>query len=152
MNTFIKILLLLLIPLNTFGQKKHVKFPKSQIKVENNKVILNNLKSIEFSTNSDSLTKLILSNGLLDPYEINGSYNLKISTITEIAELNPNSKTKKFYFWIFYSGNENPLLNSVNPHEYYFELQNENATTNTSIENFIEGAKLTLLKDNGIIL
>ena len=152
MNPIIKILLLLLIPLNTFGQTKFVKFPKSQIKVENNKIILNNLKSIEFSENSNSLTKLILSNGLLDPYEINGSYNLKISTITEIKESIPNPKNKKFDFWIFYSGNENPLLNSVNPHEYSFELQNENATTNTSIENFIEGAKLTFIKYNGIIL
>ena len=152
MNTIIKILLLSLIPFNTFGQVTYVKFPKSQIKGENNKIILDNLKSIEFSENSDSLTKLILSNGLLDPYQINGSYNLKISTITEIPEPNPNSKIKRFNFWIFYFGNENPLLNSVNPHEYYFELQNENATKNTSIENFIEGAKLNVLKYNVIIL
>ena len=174
MKTTIQIIFLILIPLNIFAQTENInsgkyhpakeifekhyekseypKFAKSQIKVEKNKVILSDIKSIEFNENSDEKTKLILKSGLLDPYLINGSYNLKIGWIDELTLLNPNPQTKRFKFWIFYSGNKNPLLNSVNPHEYYIELYNENANENSNFENFVKDAKLTFLKYGGITI
>jgi len=174
MKVLIKIIFAILFPLNVFGQtedinagkyhpakeifetkyekKEYHKFLKSQIIIEENKVILSTTKSIEFSENSDSKTKLILMNGLLDPYEINRSYKLRISSITELPLLNPNPQTKRFKFWIFYKEDKNALVNSINPHEYYFELQNENSNEKTSFEDFVNGAKLTFLKLGGIII
>ena len=174
MKIAIQIFFFILIPLNIFAQTENInsgkyypakdifekeykkseylKFDKSQIIAGSNKVILNVIKSIEFNENSDEKTKLILKAGLLDPYVINGSFSLKIGWIDELTLLNPNPQTKRFKFWIFYTGNKNPLLNSVNPHEYYFELYNKNANENSSFENFVNDANLTFLIGGGIIL
>jgi len=169
-----RFLFLIIFPLNIFGQTENInngkyapakevferdyqkqeytKFSKNQIKVENNTVFLGEIKSIAFSEESNETTKLILCNGLLDPYVINGSFKLKISHIDELYLLNPNSTTKRYKFWIFYFNTGNPLTDSVNPHEYYFELQNKMADENTSNKDFIYGAKLTFLKYGGIII
>jgi len=180
MRTVIKIIFTLLISFNIFGQteninsgkyhpakevfeskykkKEYSKFATNQIKIENNKVILDNLKFIEFDEKSDTKTRLILSNGYLDPYKINGSMNLKILKIDELPLLNPNPQTKRFKFWIFPIQNQNSselekkLSNRVNPSEYYFELQNKYADENTSFEDFIKNAKLTFLIFGTIII
>ena len=174
MKTVIQTIFVFLIPLNIFAQIENInsgkyypakqifekeykkteypKFSKSKISVEKNKVIFNKIKSIEFNENSDEKTKLILKSGFLDPYLIDRSYNLKIGWIDELTLLNPNPQTKRFKFWIFYTGNKNLLLNSANPHEYYFELYNEDADENTTFEIFVDDAKLTFLKGGGIIL
>ena len=131
----------------TFG-----KFLPSQIIVTDNRVTFNITKSFEFSEKSNQLTKLILTSGLLDPYEINGSNQLAISIIDELSLLNPNSQTRRFKFWIYYSNSKNPLLNSVNPHEYYFELQNKNADENTNLLDFIKGAELTFMTFGTIVI
>lgn len=167
-------LLLILIPIGIFGQTENIntakyhpakeifekqyinqeyqRLPKSRIKVENNTVFLEEIKSIEFSKDSSETTKLILCNGFLDPCLINGSYNLQISIINELILLNPNPQTKRYSFWIYNSAKDDLFLsNSVNPHEYYFELHNEKADENTSNEDFINGAKLTFFKSGGIV-
>lgn len=169
-----RFLILIIFPLNIFGQTENInsgkyhpakevfekeykkqeyaKPSKKQIRVENNTVFLGEIKSIEFSEESNETTKLILSNGLLDPYVINGSFKLKISHIDELNLLNPNSTTKRYKFWNFYFNTGNPLTDSVNPHEYYFELQNKMAYENTLNADFINGANLTFLKYGGIII
>jgi hypothetical protein len=182
MRTVIKIIFTILIPLNIFGQTENInsgkyhpakevfeskyqkeeysKFASNKIKIENNKIILDNLKFIEFDEKSDTKTKLILSNGFLDPYKINGSINLKISKIDELSLLNPNPQTKRFKFWIFPIQNqkvnsselEKMLSNRINPSEYYFELQNKFADENTSFEDFIKGANLIFLIFGTIII
>ncbi|OWR14137.1 hypothetical protein [Chryseobacterium sp. VAUSW3] len=174
MKTVILKIILIIIPVFIFGQAENIdsgkyypakeifetkyekehypKFLKSQIKTVGNKVILGEMKSLEFNDQSNEKTKIILKSGLLDPYWINGSYHLKIGWIDELTLLNPNSQTKRFKFWIFYTGHKNPLLNSVNPHEYYLEFYNAKATENTTFINFMENAHLTLIKYGGIIL
>jgi len=114
---------------------------------------LGEIKSIKFDEHSNETTKLILCTGLLDPYLINGSLNLTISIIDELVLLNPNPRTKRYKFWIYKTATENSFfLISLNPSEYYFELQNENANKNTINEDFINGAKLTFLKFGTIII
>lgn len=180
MRIVIKIILTILIPLNILGQTENInsgkyhpakevfeskyqkeeysKFATTKIEIKNNKVILDKLKFIEFDEKSDTKTKLILTNGFLDPYIINGSINLKISKIDELSLLNPNPQTKRFKFWIFPIQNQNSselekkLANRVNPSEYYFELQNNYANENTSFEDFIKNAKLTFLIFGTIII
>jgi len=174
MHTVILTIILIIIPVLIFGQTEDIdsgkyhpakeifeikyekvhypKFLKSQIRTIGNKVILGEMKSLEFNEESDEKTKIILKSGLLDPYLINGSYHLKIGWIDELTLLNPNSQTKRFKFWVFYTGHNNPLLNSVNPHEYYLEFYNAKATENTTFINFMENAHLTLIKYGGIIL
>ena len=170
-----RFLLLIIFPLNAFGQTENInngkyhpareifesnyqkqefaRFPKNQIRIENDTVFLGEIKSIKFDEHSNETTKLILCNGLLDPYLINGSLNLTISIIDELVLLNPNPRTKRYKFWIYKTATENSFfLNSLNPNEYYFELQNENANENTTNENFINGAKLTFLKFGTIII
>ena len=143
-----------------YKKKEYSKFTTGQIRIENNKVIFGNLKSIEFDEKSDAETKMILSSGLIDPTKINGSVHLKISKINELPLLNPNPQTKRFKFWIFpiqsqkenSSELEKTLSNRVNPSEYYFELQNKFADENTSFEDFIKNAKLTFLIFGTIII
>lgn len=178
----IRVLILILIPLNIFAQTKNIesgklhptketfekksekpeypKFSKSQIIIEENKVTVNVMKSIEFPKELDRKYKIILENGFLDPFEINGNYTLKICCFEEIISPNQNPQIKRFTFWIFPAQNQNPnasnfekmLTNRINPDEYYFELQNENATENMSYEDFVKNAKLIFLKHTGIII
>jgi hypothetical protein len=174
MKNIIKFIFSILIPLNVFAQaeninsakyhpakevfeKKHEvrayrKYLKSQILIYKNKVLFNDLKYFEFNEQSSETTKLILTSGLLNPYEINGSQNLTISEITELPLLNPNAQTKRFSFWIYQAKTGNPLTNTVNPVEYYFELQNDNANKQTSFKEFVEGSKLTFLTFGTIII
>ena len=169
-----RFLFLIMFPINIFGQtedidsgkyhpakevfekyykkQEHSKFSKNQIQIENNKVLLGGIKSIEFSDKSSETTKLILYNGLLDPYLINGSFNLTISIIDELVLLSPNPRTKRYKFWIYNSSKNSLLVGLANPSEYYFELQNENADENTSNKDFINGAELTFLKFGTIVI
>ena len=167
-------LLLIIFPLNIFGQTENInsgkyhpakeifekeyhkqefaKISRNQIRIENNTVFLGEIKSIEFSKDSSKTTKLILGNGLLDPYFINGSFKLEISIINELVLLNPNPQSKRYSFWIYKSAKDNLFLtNDLNIYQYYFELQNEKADENTSNEDFINGAKLTFFKSGGIV-
>ncbi len=181
MKTFIQTIFLFLIPLNIFAQNENInsgkyhpakeifekkykktdypKFTKAQIKLESNKVVLNNTKTIEYFEKLDSKYRIILENGLLDPYEINKSFYVKLTAFDELKLLNPNSQTKRFKFWIFptkvnseQTDFEKLLSSRINPDEYYFELTNENANENTSYEDFISGAKLTFLTFGTIII
>jgi len=137
---------------NKYQVKEYQKYLKSQITIYKNKVLFNDLKYFEFNEESSETTKLILTSGLLNPYEINGSQNLTISIITELPLLNPNAQTKRFKFWIYHPKTDNPLTNRVNPDEYYFELQNDKANDQTSFKDFLEGSKLTFLTFGTIVI
>ena len=134
------------------------RYLKSQIKIENNKVIINVVYHIEFPENLDNKFKLILGSGLLYPMVINRSPMVKISMMDELPLLDINPKTKRFKFWVFrnnetlQNGIVEKIGDSSNPEEYYFELYNENADTNTSFNDFVEGAKLTYIGYGGIII
>lgn len=52
---------------------------------------------------------------------------------------------KRFSFWL-------SRKKIMNPEIYYFELTNENATKETSMEAFIRGARLSILREGGVIL
>lgn len=140
-------------------KQEYSKYPKFQIKIEKDKVIMNVVNSIEFPEKLDNRFKLLLGTGLLNPMIINGSPNVKILVMDELLLLNPNPQTKRFKFWIFrnnksYKHNIQEVLlgNSVNPEEYYFELYNEKADVSTGFNDFIEGARLTYIGYGGIII
>jgi len=181
MKSLYKIIFLIFIPVSVFAQtenintgkyhpakevfekkyeiQNHSKFIKSQIQIFSNKVVLDNIRSISFSEKIETMYKLIMENGLLDPHQINGSFTIEICCFDELKLLNPNPKTKRFKFWIFPKNNRDlntsevkKLSNAINPSEYYFELQNENATEKTSYEDFISGAKLTFITFGTIII
>ncbi|MFN1218950.1 hypothetical protein ACKW6Q_18435 [Chryseobacterium kwangjuense] len=142
-----------------YKKQEYSKYPKFQIRLENDRVIIGSVKIIEFSRDLEGKFKIILENGLLDPMKINGNPVLKISNMDELALLNPNPQTKRFKFWIFAQNKslekgtlEYLLVGGANPYEYYFEIQNENADENTSFKEFVEGAKLTYLAYGGIII
>jgi len=143
-----------------YVKQENKKYLQSQIKVEKNRVIINVVKSIEFSENLEKRFKLIFENGLVDPARVNDDYVLRISSLDELILLNPNPQTKRFKFWIFpqkkMSVNNKSvkymLQGRANPDEYYFELQNNNADENTSFEEFVRGAKLTYLAYGAIVL
>ena len=181
MKTVIQTLFALLFSVNIFAQTENIdsgkyhpakeifeskykketyhKFSKSQIKVESNKVVFNNTKTIEFAEKLPQKFKLILENGLLDPYTINQRSYLKLTGFDELTLLNPNPQTRRFKFWIFPTKNnstetdfEKLLSSRINPDEYYFELTNNNADENTTDKEFIEGAELTFLIFGTIII
>lgn len=142
-----------------YKKQEYPKYLKSQVKLEKDKVVIDVVKTIEFSKRLDEKFKLIFENGLLDPMRINGSPVLAMASMDELPLLSTNPQTKRFKFWIF-PNNKNIQKDSVeyilrgraNPDEYYFELQNENADEHTSFKEFVEGAKLTYLAYGGIII
>jgi len=71
--------------------------------------------------------------------------SLSICCFEELEKLNPNPQTKRFKFWLFRIG-------TANPTEYYIEFHNKKATKETSIEEFIENAKMTFYYEDGIII
>lgn len=71
--------------------------------------------------------------------------SLYICCVDELIELNPDSKTKRFKFWLFRIG-------TMNPTEYYFELHNEEATKETSSSEFFENAIMTFFRAGTIII
>lgn len=62
--------------------------------------------------------------------------SLIITDFEEQTFLSNSPKVKRFKFWLFMKG-------AVNPTVYFIELTNESATTETKIESFINGARLT---------
>jgi hypothetical protein len=71
--------------------------------------------------------------------------SLSICCFEELEELNPNPQTKRFKFWLIQIG-------VINPTEYYIEFHNKKATKKTSIEEFIENAKMTFYHKGTIII
>lgn len=143
-----------------YQRQEHSKFSLSQIKVVGNKVILDNLKTIEFPKDIEAKHKLILTTGLLDPYQINGKLSIKICCIEELVMLNQNPQIKRFKFWIFplqqdntyNSESEKFWKNRINPSEYSFELDNLKANENTTFEEFISDAKLIFISSGKIVI
>lgn len=71
--------------------------------------------------------------------------NLNISSVKELVELNPNYRTKRFIFWLFGQG-------WLNPTEYYFEIYNDKANKKSSLNEFLENAKMTFFYKGTIII
>lgn len=69
-------------------------------------------------------------------YNLLRNDSLYICCFEELEKLNPNPQTKRFKFWLIRIG-------VMNPTEYYIEFHNKKATQKTSIEEFIENAKMT---------
>ena len=74
-----------------------------------------------------------------------GSDTLKISNFEELKFLRTSPLIRKFRFWVYHSG-------TMNPQVYFIKLRNDKATTDTNIEDFIYGARLTFLKGAWIII
>jgi len=69
-------------------------------------------------------------------YNLFRNDSLSICCFEELEKLNPNPQTKRFSFWV-------TRLGIFNPTKYYIEFYNKKATKETSIEEFIENAKMT---------
>jgi hypothetical protein len=78
-------------------------------------------------------------------YNLVRNDRLSICCFRELEKLNPNPQTKRFVFWLFRTGISNPT-------EYYIEFWNEKAIKNTSIQDFIQGARMTFFHQGGIII
>lgn len=94
--------------------------------------------------------KHIFTGGIIYP-EIIRSHKIggKISNITNVEELTfleSDQKVKRFRMWV----SDNEL---ANPIVYFFELTNNKAKgSNLTTTEFIEGAKLTFLKQGWLIM
>ncbi len=71
--------------------------------------------------------------------------SLNISSVEELAELNPNPQTKRFSFWLFTKG-------FMNPTEYYFEIYNKSATKKTTFSEFLIKARMTFFHKGTVII
>lgn len=154
-------------------QKQNYSKYKGNILIESNTQIIFGNKTLNINCNSDFLP--IFTNGIFYPQLILGNTeNNKILTNSELEKLTPQEQVfyklgrndlfniseleeltflnknksptiKRFRFWSFWSGMANPQV-------YYFEITNENANDNTTINEFIKNSKLTFLKSGHIIL
>jgi hypothetical protein len=92
----------------------------------------------------DPKFKSIFINGLIYP-SLFGTDTLRIANIEQPAFLNTSFKIKRFRFWGW-------TYKLANPTVYFFEITNNKATKNTTVEDFIKGAKLTFVKQGWIII
>ncbi|RZK54777.1 MAG: hypothetical protein EOO91_15310 [Pedobacter sp.] len=74
-----------------------------------------------------------------------GTNNLSFSNFEELYYLEDSFNKKRFTFWL-------SRKRIMNPTVYYFELTNDIATKETSIEDFIKGAKLTVLREGEVVI
>ena len=68
-----------------------------------------------------------------------------MSNVEELTDLNPSWTIKRFSFMLIRKGFANPLM-------YYFELTNKAATKTTPTKTFIEGSRLTFLKQGWVMI
>lgn len=69
---------------------------------------------------------------------------MSISFIEEMKFIENTPAQKRLKFWVVRKGLLNPI-------EYYVELSNHKATTNTSLAAFFKGAKLTFIEQGTLI-
>ncbi|QES90501.1 hypothetical protein [Rhizosphaericola mali] len=127
------------------------------IKIYSDKIIFINNGIIEFHPKISIDLKAVLSSGLINPYSVNKIGKIKISELREI--ISTNTYIRKYQFWIYPTNSnkssnkiENALNSRTNPDEYYFELENTNAKSDSDIQSFLKGAKMIVFKYNGIII
>jgi hypothetical protein len=95
-----------------------------------------------------SLTKSQLDTMSTDAqvfYNLSRNDSITIGDIEQLEKLNPNSRTKRFTFWLY-----NRAM--ANPTECYFELYNDKGTKEMTIEEFIDNSKLTFYYRGTLIL
>ncbi len=92
-------------------------------------------------TDPDKRLILMFEKGILFPW----SHGLNINLWSELTELNPSHKVKRFRLGVH-------VFNIANPYSYFIELTNENATADMDIMTFIEGAQLTFLKEGWLMI
>ena len=83
--------------------------------------------------------------GNVDPNEIVGNGNFRISNFIEVNYVNNFPTTRRFKFWLFTKGMANPKV-------FFIELTNEQATEHTDLKTFILNSKLTFAKGGWMIL
>ena len=71
--------------------------------------------------------------------------SLSISDFEEQNNFGGSPKEKKFEFLLFSKGRMNPTV-------YYIELTNDNATRETDLKTFINGARLSLVTKGSILI
>jgi hypothetical protein len=97
---------------------------------------------------TQSLTKAQLNTMSSDAkvfYNLTRNDSTTIGNVEQLEKLNPNLKTKRFVFWLY-----NRAM--INPTECYFELYNDKATKEMTIEEFIRNSKLTFYYKGTLIL
>jgi hypothetical protein len=71
--------------------------------------------------------------------------SLWLTNFQEVKFLETNSKQRRFRFWLERKGFSNPII-------YFMELTNKNATAETDLLSFINGAKLTFFQEGWVII
>jgi len=78
-------------------------------------------------------------------YNLSRNDSIRIGEVEELGRLNPNSQTKRFVFWLYQRG-------MANPTECYFELYNKMGNRKMTLEEFVNGSKLTFYHRGTIII
>jgi len=90
-----------------------------------------------------------LSKGILRKQELDSMLirndSLRITDFKELKNYYKTPTERKFIFWLFYK-------RLANPTEYFIILRNENATLETDIEGFINGARLIKIEKGTLII
>jgi hypothetical protein len=71
--------------------------------------------------------------------------SVKISDLEELKFLSKSHKIKRFRFWYYLPGFNNPQV-------YFIELTNSKATRKMKIHEFIKGSELTFIKGAWLII
>lgn len=78
-------------------------------------------------------------------YNLVRNDSLSICCFEQLERLNPNAQTKRFKFWVLRIG-------VANPTEYYLEFQNDKATKETTLKDFLKSAIMTFYFKGTLII
>jgi hypothetical protein len=100
---------------------------------------------IKITINKDSLIARRKKDTLKFGYITPKIDSLRITAFEEIKFLEKSPTQRRFRLWLFRKGFANPTV-------YFMELTNKNATAETDLLSFIDGAKLTFFQEGWIII
>jgi hypothetical protein len=122
-----------------YKKQRHETFKGKVVKLDETTFQFDDIKLEVVNTPSDYL--LIFEKGIFSPWT-NG---LTISDLEELSSLSTSPTIKRFRFSLITNGFSNPTA-------YFIELTNKKATKATDVRSFIEGSRMTFLKQGWVMI
>lgn len=116
---------------------------KGNIKISGNEILLDNQACVELFVENDFYG--IFSNGIIYPNQF-GTTKILVKYISELTFLSDLPQVRRFYCYI----QKHDSL-TKQPTAYVFELTNSQGDSEMSLQEFINGASLTFLREGWLV-
>lgn len=130
----------------TYENNKYPKFNGNILKdslSEYNTIYFDSLRVI--LDIEDVVCQRVFTEGILNPMHLYHSQSMQVCCFEELMLVNKDGNYRRFRFWVFEEGMANPL-------EYLIELKNADATSQTTLSEFLNKADVTHISEPRVIL